>query len=460
MNEPRTEPSAKPDNLEVNPYLEQLLSTPRFHKAPVLSQLLQYLVTKAAEGRVDEIKESIIAIDVFGHSQDFDSRLDNIVRVQAHRLRKMLEAYYDAEGSGDKFRIAIPKGSYVPQVRRRDEGQVEAVADAAALAVETAPAADDPHAPARGKKRARFPKLAAAFTAIVLAPWIGSAPKARNASAGVEDMRVMPLAALWGGLLAPNANVVISFTDPAFLWAQAGRTQVYMTYGGPLSAPVGTQIDVSPGDPYVDPDMVKRGGPFFFSDSWTGTGEVFGVYRLTKLFTEAGKQLRVIRSRAMTYNDMRDANVIFVGSTWANELQEKFNTGETPLVCYGRERIANRNPRAGEPSEFLPVYDSTTKQLLSSYVLFSVLPGVTPGTKIICSAGIQTYGTYAGIDYLTSAAGVSELIRRFDPAGKRKLPVHFQAVIRHEIVRGEAANESLALVRELDGKPAPAVGRP
>lgn len=52
---------------------------------------------------------------------------------------------------------------------------------------------------------------------------------------------------------------------------------------------------------------------------------------------------------------------------------------------------------------------------MASYVLFSVLPGVTPGTKVICSAGIQTYGTDAEIEYLTSAAGVSDLVRHFDP---------------------------------------------
>lgn len=479
MSEPQITPSDKPDNLEVNRYLGQLLSTQRFRKAPVLSQLLQYVVTKAAEGRIDEIKESIIAIDVFGHSRDFDSRLDNIVRVQAHRLRKLLEAHYEAEGSADKFHITIPKGSYVPLVGRRDVGPVEAAAGRPARAAEATagipvePTADA--APPRGrtgaKKRGRLVKLALAFAAtffvgalaaFLFAPWIRLAPGPRRAGPGLENLREMPLAALWGDLLAPNVNVVVSFTNPAFLWMRTGRTQIYMTYSGPLSAPVGTQIDISAEDPYLDPDVVKKGGPFFFSDSWTGTGEVFGVYRLTKLFAEAGKPLKLIRSRAMTYDDMRDANVIFLGSTWANELQEKFNAGETPLVCYGRERIANRSPRAGEPSEFTPVYDPKTRQLLASYVLFSVLPGVTPGTKIICSAGIQTYGTNAGIEYLTSAAGVSELLRRFDSAGKRKLPTYFQAVMRHEVVRGEAANESLVLVRALDGKPAtasPAAGR-
>jgi hypothetical protein len=377
MSEPQILSSAKPDVLDVNHYLGQLLSTPRFRKSPVLSQLLQYLVTKAAEGRSGEIKESIIAIDVFGHSGDFDSRLDNIVRVQAHRLRKVLEAHYQAEGSSDKLHITIPKGSYVPQVCRRDEGLAEPLASFPVCAVEAPAAApleptaeEPPPAPANERNLGRFRRPALAFTAtfvagalaaFLFAPWIGRAPAPRGASPGAEDFRAMPLAALWGDLLARNASVVVSFTNPAFLWMRAGRTQIYMTYSGPLSAPVGTQIDIAPGDTYLDPDVVKRGGPFFFSDSWTGTGEVFGVARLTKLFAEAGKPVRVIRSRAMTYNDMRDANVIFVGSTWANELADKFNAGETPLVCYGRERIANRKPRAGEPSEFLPVYDPTTK---------------------------------------------------------------------------------------------------
>ena len=387
MSEPQILSSAKPDEQDLNRYLSQLLSTPRFRKAPVLSQLLQYLVTKAAEGLADEIKESIIAIDVFGHSGAFDSRLDNIVRVQAHRLRKLLDAHYAADGAADRFHIAIPKGSYVPQVIRRDEVRAE---EAESLAFAPEEVAGDaahppgPKSPGRWRRLLKLAPFAATFAvgalaALLFAKWIG--PGAQGAKAGSEDFRVMPLAALWGGLLAPNANVVVSFTNPAFLWMRTGRTQIYMTYSGPLSAPVGTEIDISPEDKYLDPDVVKRGGPFFFSDSWTGTGEVFGVSRLTKLFGEAGKPVKVVRSRTLTLNDMRDANVIFVGSTWANELADKFNPLETPLICYGRDRIANRSPRPGEPAEFVPVYDPATKQLAASYVLFSVLPGVTPGPR-------------------------------------------------------------------------------
>jgi hypothetical protein len=78
--------------------------------------------------------------------------------------------------------------------------------------------------------------------------------------------------------------------------------------------------------------------------------------------------------------------------------------------------------------------------------------GATPGTRIISSAGIDTYATWAAVDYLTSAGGVTELIRRFDPRKHLKLPEFFQAVIRSEIIRGDPANASLMLVWELDGK--------
>jgi hypothetical protein len=115
--------------------------------------------------------------------------------------------------------------------------------------------------------------------------------------------------------------------------------------------------------------------------------------------------------------------VIFLGSIWANELQEKSNADDTPLVCYGRERIVNRTPRAGELVQLEAVYDPKTRELVSSYVLFSVLPGLKPDTRIIASAGIQTYGTYAAIEYLTSPAGAAELLARLERPPLRASPV-------------------------------------
>ncbi len=41
--------------------------------------------------------------------------------MEAYRLRGRLSDYYSEEGSGDPWRIDLPKGSYVPVIRERTE---------------------------------------------------------------------------------------------------------------------------------------------------------------------------------------------------------------------------------------------------------------------------------------------------------------------------------------------------
>jgi len=446
--QPQIPPTVDADGL--TRYLERLLRADRFRKSPGLRQLLEYLVRKCAEGSADDIKESTIAMDVFGRPTSFDSRLDNSVRVQAHRLRKTLEGYYEAEGAADEFRITIPKGSYIPAFHRH-LNQVAAGGPAFGANGPEGKLTALPAGPATRRPRAL---VWGAFAGVFLAGVLTSALAfwmeiERRTPGGQEDLRALPLSAVWGGMLRPDFDCVISFTNPVFLRFRTSHNQVLLPYSGPVSVPVGAPVNVSPGDPNVDPEIVRLGSNFIFSSSWTGTGEVLSVFRLTKLFTEAGRPLKVVRSRALTYDAMREANVIFLGSPWANELQDKVNPGQTPLICNNEGRIVNFQPRPGEQPYYATESDPATQALTVSYALISVLPGITPGTKIVSSAGLDTYGTSAGIEFLTSTAGVTELLRQLDPARRRALPEFFQAVVRAGIVRDDPANLSLVLVREV-----------
>jgi hypothetical protein len=149
---------------------------------------------------------------------------------------------------------------------------------------------------------------------------------------------------------------------------------------------------------------------------------------------------------------MKDSNVIFLGSPWANDMQAKFNIGMTPFRCFGTENVANYQPKPGEPAAYYPELNPTTKELNASYGLFSVLPGLSPGTKIVSSSGIDDYATQAAMDLMTSPEGVLELMRRFGPGSAQTLPEYFQAVIRTEIIRGDPANASIVAVRPLKPK--------
>jgi adenylate cyclase len=81
----------------------------------------------APGGRESELKESLIAIEVFGRKPDYDPKLDSIVRTEAGRLRARLAGYYAGEGSGDPVIIELPKGGYIPVFRQpeaaREEGR-------------------------------------------------------------------------------------------------------------------------------------------------------------------------------------------------------------------------------------------------------------------------------------------------------------------------------------------------
>src|SRR5262245_223060 len=98
--------------------LQQILQSKTFSGCETILQILRFIVEKSIADRVDEIKEYTIATEVLGRAKEFNSKDDNIVRVQVHRLRKKLDEYYKGEGARDPLQIFIPRGHYYPQYLR------------------------------------------------------------------------------------------------------------------------------------------------------------------------------------------------------------------------------------------------------------------------------------------------------------------------------------------------------
>src|SRR5215467_8843782 len=108
------------DAERVRAQLDQILSSATFCDAERASRFLCFVIELSLEGRADEIKESVIAIEVLGRNSSFDSKSDPIVRVEAGRLRDRLGSYYEGEGLADRTLISIPKGGYVPEFSERN----------------------------------------------------------------------------------------------------------------------------------------------------------------------------------------------------------------------------------------------------------------------------------------------------------------------------------------------------
>ncbi len=97
--------------------LERTLGSRLFARSEQLCRLLRFLIEQHLEGRDAELKESVIAVEVFGRRPDYDPKSDPIVRTEMRRLRQRLSQHYENEGSADAVRFDIPRGAYVPAVR-------------------------------------------------------------------------------------------------------------------------------------------------------------------------------------------------------------------------------------------------------------------------------------------------------------------------------------------------------
>ncbi|WP_425351448.1 adenylate cyclase [Rhizobium phaseoli] len=104
-------PEPAPD--DIRSQLDRIIASPEFPRVGRSAAFLTYVTEEALAGRADRIKGYTIAVEVFKRSESFKQD-DPVVRIEAGRLRRVLERYYLVAGQHDPIRIDIPKGGYAP----------------------------------------------------------------------------------------------------------------------------------------------------------------------------------------------------------------------------------------------------------------------------------------------------------------------------------------------------------
>ncbi len=171
--------SDAPENAEIEAELQRILLTPEFLKNSGASGFLKFVVEESLAGRGDRLKAFTIATMVFERDSSFDAQSNSAVRVQALRLRNLLQAYYAGAGQKNPVRIVLRTGSYRPAfVRVGAAAATEAEASAAEI-------------PAKKPDRAarRIPKAALAALGLVacaLALWLFVRPASPPSSEAAD----------------------------------------------------------------------------------------------------------------------------------------------------------------------------------------------------------------------------------------------------------------------------------
>jgi hypothetical protein len=417
--------------------LEKILASQVFHGAETLKSFLRFVVKKSVEGLEGDLKEYTIATEVFGRSENYDPRIDSLVRVQAARLRSKLEEYYASERDGSKILIDLPKGHYVPAFTYADKRKE--LAD-----VEVAKSLAREHSPPRPGGLVKFvgawqPFLLAglALTCLCLAflayRYHTEARDARQylVSNRVDPALIKEMSPFWGDFLNSRTPLLIAYSNAVF---QGNLVDGLKYLVSPDSVPPSlrpTWISGTLQDPAI-------------TEVYTGVGEVMGVHFLGDLFWKAGTPFRVERSRLLNWETIKAQNLVFLGGPVENLLlrrlpQEQDFVYRTERVQNGVPEVVvlNRKPQGGEERSYAPVIEGSSQSTVTEdYALISMLRGLEPTRRLLILSGITTFGTQACAEYVTRPEHVKQLIKQLNISGnasKPKLPPYYQVLLKVKI---------------------------
>ncbi|HYM00400.1 MAG TPA: hypothetical protein VEZ90_15710, partial [Blastocatellia bacterium] len=294
--------------------LERVLGSRTLHGSESLKAFLKFVVLQTVDNGHTSLKEYTIATEVFGRGDNYDSRNDSVVRVQAGRLRTKLQEYYSSEGRSDPIVIDLPKGHYTPVFSyapaNTTGNEIEHSVQVAHF--QNAP---DQAVPVSRQGRSALYKVAIA-TLAVLALVAGSVAldyrsdnnhlkqELASREEGISDVQAaLPI---WDPLLKSPDPILVSFSNALF----EGTAETGMKLMKPFEGPV--QGVGEPAVPGTNPSMTAQSkNPAVITDHYTGVGEVMAMYSLASFFAKAGRTFRVKRSLLLSWDDITAANIVF-----------------------------------------------------------------------------------------------------------------------------------------------------
>jgi len=332
------------------------------------------------------LKEYQIATEVLGRSGAFDPQSDSTVRVQAGRLRMKLAEYYAHEGPEDSVIVELPKGSYSLTFHARTPGgQLPA-----GLTVEHENKGGAGRALSRGWPVAvgALAVLLAVSLVTIAVVWSG---RSRSQAGGAERVPSV-YRIFWNRFLTAPQPPWVIFSNANFV----GRPQTNMRYFNPATDSREAVLD-----------------------HYTGVGEVLAIHELDRVFGLLNRQLRVKRGALFSLDDVRNNDLIFVGSPAENltllEIPgtqefvfQRVNSGPRS----GDMRVLNVHPAAGESQVFLA--SPSSQSVNEDYAIIALKAGLDPTHSMLILAGTTTVGTQAAAEYVCREDSLTELLRLLD----------------------------------------------
>ena len=206
---------------------------------------------------------------------------------------------------------------------------------------------------------------------------------------------------------------------------------------------------------YINRDYLSLKSPYNIDEQnmrdldaqrYTNVTDLNAVMRFSHLPEANSGQVIVRYSRELHMGDLKDANVILLGSSFSNpwaELFEKTLNFEFEYQPHpNASHIVNRHPQAGE----LPVYENdATGPSHRTYAVIGFVPNLNNTGWVLLAEGLTMAGTQAAVDTLFNQSVMGPLLSQFRKADGSLNP--FEILIETKSFGSDSPQASVVATR-------------
>jgi hypothetical protein len=390
----------------VSAQLDRILASASFRSSPRCQEFLRYVVTHAVNGQVEQLRERVIGVELYGRDPSYDKNEDSVVRVRATDVRRRLAQYYADESTAGELRIHLAAGSYVPEFHP------------------SVPETPDPSptGPAAQSRAVRIPWLWAGGLALAAVLIFFALP--------INPDRVVDR--LWQPLWEPHAPVLIVVSSvPLYYWSQGDALKGEA--GDDAEVLTKVPIPVPPGQVVSTSDLRSAYGKY------TGIGITAAAVNAGGILARHNTTAMVRTSDRVTMDDLRLHPSLIIGgfgNTWALRFTKDLRfhlqqpeDGERVIDREGGREYRMTKAPDGEPTSDYPI---VTRLIRSE-----------TGKPLVIASGMTQWGCVAASELATRPDQLAAALARVSNWENRNV----QILSRVRIIRRTASQAEVLAVQ-------------
>jgi hypothetical protein len=355
----------------VREQLERIAASAAFRSSKRYPEFLRYTVEHTLTGEIENIKERVLGVEVFGRDPDYNTSSDPVVRMTAAEVRKRLDQYYRVRGHEHEIRIDYPRGSYVPEF---SWPQPSATREATPIHIEL-----PLESPPTRRRIAPFVVLACVLIAACL--W------------GAVSTRQTALDRFWSPIFDSKSPVLLCIPDLSILTKEAaarGSTQATAS-GAPTNSSTrgpGTQAGSAGAVPSFGAALALM--PAGWQRDEVSFVDAFTVMKVASSLARKGHDFRLMHTEDASLDDLKQGPAVLIGGTnnpWINQVSStlRFSLAKDGPLDYISDR---QNPSSRQ-------WGITWQNPTTDYAIVSRIFDTMTGQPVVIAAGVHRMGTEA-----------------------------------------------------------------